>query len=74
MDEREVECKYCDATTIVTRDDIQSGWLFQDPGWCQLNHIHLCPKCKERVLRNQVLVSIKKRDYPTLDEVKEIIE
>lgn len=73
MDEREVECKTCDAITIMTREDIQSGWIFQDPGWCRIDRSTFCPKCKERMLRNSIIVSLKKREYPTLDEVKEII-
>ena len=66
MNEREVECSRCDNTTIMTQDDIPSGWVFVETGWDIIDKLYLCPDCKKRYLKHQMIIEENKRKYPNL--------
>ena len=52
MEEREVSCNKCKKTTVIFRDSVLPGWLFQEPGWALVNYTYFCPRCNEDRLRN----------------------
>lgn len=66
MDDREIECSRCDATTIMIREEIPTGWMFIDADWDCINGQYFCPKCKRKYLRNQSIRNERNRMYPEL--------
>lgn len=66
MNEREVECSWCDNTTMMIQEDIPSGWIFIDAGWAAVSNMRLCPRCKERYLKHRMIVGECSRKYPDL--------
>ena len=52
VDERKVTCSKCGCSTIITRDSVLPGWIFQDSGWALVNYTYFCPRCNEDRLRN----------------------
>ena len=52
MEKREVTCSRCERSTIITRDSVLSGWIFQEAGWALVNYTYFCPRCNEDRLRN----------------------
>lgn len=68
MDEREVACSKCENSTIIIRDSIQSGWIFQEPGWALVNYAYYCPRCNRRLKRNNAEINRRNILYPTIDK------
>ena len=68
MDEREVTCSKCENSTTIIRDSIQSGWIFQEPGWALVNHAYYCPRCNRRLKRNNAEINRRNILYPTIDK------
>ena len=68
MDEREVVCSRCENSTTIVRDSVQSGWIFQEPGWALVNHACYCPRCNVRLVRNNREINKKMAMYPKLKE------
>ena len=66
MDEREVVCSKCENTTIIISDSVQSGWLFQEPGWALINYEYYCPRCNKRLQRNIKEINRRNRLYQTI--------
>ena len=63
MEEREVTCSKCERSTIITRDRVLPGWLFQESGWALVNYAYFCPRCNEDRLRNLEINNIEEDDY-----------
>lgn len=66
MDEREVECSRCDNTTIMTQENIPTGWIFVETGWEEIDYMIFCPRCKERYLKHRLTLGAQERKYPVL--------
>ena len=62
MEEREVTCSKCERSTIITRDRVLPGWLFQESGWALVNYAYFCPRCNEDRLRNLEINNIEEDD------------
>ena len=62
MDEIEVTCSKCNKTTIIFRDSVLPGWLFQEPGWALVNYSYFCPQCNEDRLRNLKINNIEEEE------------
>ena len=62
MEEREVICSRCECSTIITRDSVLPGWLFQEPGWALVNYAYFCPRCNKDRLRNLEINNIEEDD------------
>ena len=68
MDEKEVTCSKCKKTTVIFRDGVLPGWLFQEPGWALVNHSYYCPQCNRRLKRNNAEINRRNILYPTIDK------
>ena len=66
MNEKEIECSWCDNTTMMIQEDIPSGWIFVETGWALIDNMKLCPKCKERYLKHRLVIGECSRRYPDL--------
>ena len=62
MDEREVTCSKCENSTTIVRDSVQSGWIFQEPGWALVNYSYFCPQCNEDRLRKLKINNIEEEE------------
>ena len=62
MEEREVICSRCECSTIITRDSVLPGWLFQEPDWALVNYAYFCPRCNKDRLRNLEINNIEEDD------------
>ena len=49
----------CYKTTVIFRDSVLPGWLFQEPGWALANYAYFCPQCNEDRLRNLKINNIE---------------
>ena len=68
MDEIEVTCSKCNKTTVIFRDRVLPGWLFQEPGWALVNHSYYCPRCNRQLKRNNTEINRRNILYPTIDK------
>ena len=68
MDEREIVCSRCEHSTTMRREDVQSGWKMDEPGWSLVNYSHVCPACTKKLVEHTKILNERKRQYP-MEEV-----
>ena len=68
MDEREIVCSKCENTTVMRREDVQSGWVMDEPDWAMVNYSHLCPKCTKKLVEHTKILNERRIQYP-MEEV-----